>query len=233
MLISRTLCRCCQCRDPYCTLASAQTAARISTCLPGAKPRAASLTVIYSTIFPVHFLACTNQEKHERTSLQSRPALTQPLIKHTQGSASTLGPDELSSRGTCINCPGWTAPFGISVAVSQCLSHVVILLYTTEQLEQGSSTLPNKKQQRQQAASNSQRNAHTAGSRSSLRSAAMGTAGELGKVGTCIEHRIIWSIELERTFKGHQVQLLYTKQECPQHSQSAQSPAQPDLECLQ
>ena len=46
-------------------------------------------------------------------------------------------------------------------------------------------------------------------------------------------HRIIESFELEGTVKGHLVQLLCHEQGHLQLNQSAQSPIQPDLECLQ
>ena len=42
-----------------------------------------------------------------------------------------------------------------------------------------------------------------------------------------------YDIELERTFKGHLVQLPYNEQGHLQLEQAAQSPIQPDLECLQ
>ena len=48
-----------------------------------------------------------------------------------------------------------------------------------------------------------------------------------------LHYSIIESLELERTFKGHLVQLLCSEQGHPQLDQGAQSPVQSDLECLQ
>ena len=49
----------------------------------------------------------------------------------------------------------------------------------------------------------------------------------------CCSCRIIESSELEQTFKGHLVQLPSNEQGHPQLDHVAQSPVQPDLECLQ
>ena len=47
------------------------------------------------------------------------------------------------------------------------------------------------------------------------------------------DHRIKESFELEGTLKGHLVQHPCSQQEHLQLDQDAQSPSQPDLECLQ
>jgi len=52
-------------------------------------------------------------------------------------------------------------------------------------------------------------------------------------IGRKESKRIIESLELERTFKGHQVQLPCSEQGHPQLYQVAQSLVQPGLECLQ
>lgn len=45
--------------------------------------------------------------------------------------------------------------------------------------------------------------------------------------------KIIESLDLEETLEGHLVQLLSNEQEYLKLGQVAQSPVQPDLECLQ